>query len=62
MARNLAASLRVMDGTRRICIVLDGAGTLQGGDGALFDDVARLDDDARYPGFMKKIRPYGLTP
>ena len=62
MARNLAASLRVMDGTRRICIVLDGAGTLQGGDGALFDDVARLEDDARYPGFMKKIQLYGLTP
>ena len=62
MARNLAASLRVVDGTRRICIALNNAGTLQGGDGWLFDDVARLNDDARYPGLMKKIRPYGLTP
>ncbi len=62
MARNLAASLRVMDGTRRICVVHDKHARLQPSDRAFFDDAAVLADDPLYPGFMNKIRLHRTSP
>jgi hypothetical protein len=62
MARNLAASLRVMDGTRRICLVHDEAFQLAADDHRFFDDTAILTDDPLYPGFMNKIRLFPTSP
>ncbi len=62
MARNLAASLRVMDGTRPICIVHDGAAEFTERDRDLFDHRAILPDHPLYPGFMNKIRLFDASP
>ena len=62
MARNLAASIRVMDGTRRICLVHDGQVRFDASDARYFDDYALLLDDPLYPGFMNKIRLYHTSP
>ncbi|MBC9176451.1 glycosyltransferase family protein [Pseudoroseomonas ludipueritiae] len=62
MARNLAASIRVMDGTRRICLVHDENFTPHPEDRKLFDDFSVLEDDPLYPGFMNKIRLFGTSP
>lgn len=62
MARNLAASIRVMDGTRRICLVHDKDARLDPADTQLFDNHAILENDPRYPGFMKKIQLFSLSP
>ena len=62
MARNLAASIRVMDGTRRICLVHDENAVLDTSDTRFFDDYAVLHDDPLYPGFMNKIRLFPTSP
>jgi hypothetical protein len=62
MARNLAASIRVMDGTRRICLVHDENAKLDMSDASFFDDYAMLVDDPLYPGFMNKIRLFSASP
>ena len=62
MARNLAASIRVRDPLRRICLVHDEHISLDQADGDLFDDRALLQDNALYPGFMNKIRLCPLSP
>lgn len=62
MARNLAASIRAMDGTRRVCLVHDEHFRPGASDGPLFDDYATLPGDARYPGFMDKLRIFPTTP
>ncbi len=62
MARNLAASIRVMDGTRRICLVHDEGYQAKSVDRRLFDDYAILEDDPLYPGFMNKIRLFSVSP
>lgn len=62
MARNLAASLRVMDGKRRICLVHDENAKIEANDARFFDDYAILTDDVLYPGFMNKIRLYPTSP
>lgn len=62
MARNLAASLRTMDGTRRVCLVHDEHFRPDALDARLFDDYALLPDDPLYPGFMAKIRLFPTTP
>ena len=62
MARNLAASLRVMDGTRRICLVHDEDARFDASDLRYFDDYAVLANDELYPGFMNKIRLFGTSP
>ncbi len=62
MARNLAASIRVMDGTRRICLVHDENAELAASDSRYFDDYALLKDDPLYPGFMNKIRLFPTSP
>jgi len=62
MARNLAASIRVMDPARRICLVHDEHAVLAVADAKYFDDQAVLPDDPVYPGFMNKIRLYPTSP
>ena len=62
MARNLAASIRVMDGTRRICLVHDEHAALDRTDTRYFDDYAVLADNPLYPGFMNKIRLFPTSP
>ena len=62
LARNLAASLRIMDGTRPICLVHDEEFEPGSGDDRLFDDYSLLPHDPAYPGFMNKIRLFGRTP
>ncbi len=62
MARNLAASIRVMDGTRRICLVHDENYGGDISDKRLFDDYAILEDNPIYPGFMNKIRLFSASP
>jgi hypothetical protein len=62
MARRLAASIRVMDGTRRICLVHDENAQLGSTDARYFDDYATLADNPLYPGFMNKIRLYPTSP
>lgn len=62
MARNAAASLRVMDPARRICLVHDQHFQPDGVDARLFDDFSLLPDHPFYPGFMNKIRLHGTSP
>jgi hypothetical protein len=63
IARNLAASIRVMDGkNRRICLVHDEDARLGPDDARFFDDYALLPDNASYPGFMNKIRLFSTSP
>jgi hypothetical protein len=62
MARNLAASIRVMDGGRRICLVHDEAFLPGERDRRLFDDFSLLRSDPRYPGVMNKIRLFPTSP
>lgn len=62
MARNLAASIRVMDGTRPICLVHDEGSKLTAGDARLFDDEAILPEDSRYGGLMNKARLFEASP
>lgn len=62
MARNLAASLRIMDGTRPICLVHDQHARLEASDKAFFDDAAVLPEDPLYSGSINKIRLHPLSP
>ena len=62
LARNLAASLKVMDGTRPVCLVHDQDHEPKPGDERLFDDYSLLPHDSSYPGFMNKLRLFGHTP
>lgn len=62
MARNLAASIRVMDGTRCICLVHDEYTRPDLADAPYFDDYAILPDNPLYPGFMNKIRLFPVSP
>jgi hypothetical protein len=62
MARNLAASIRIMDGRRPICLVHDEAYRETEGDRRYFDHYAVLANDPVYPGFMNKIRLFPTSP
>jgi hypothetical protein len=62
MATNLAASLRVMDPGRRVCLVHDEGAALPEETRRLFTDFAPLARDDRYPPVMNKLRLFGLTP
>jgi hypothetical protein len=62
MARNLAASIRVMDAARRICLVHDEAFLPGKRDARLFDEFSLLKSDPRYPGVMNKIRLFPISP
>ena len=62
LARNLAASIRVMDGTRPVCLVHDEHFSPNPGDECFFDSYALMPTDAAYPGFMNKIRLFDRSP
>jgi len=62
MAANLAASIRVMDPGRPVCLVHDAGVTLDAGTRALFDHAVPLESDPRYPHVMNKIRLFDLSP
>ena len=62
MARNLAASLKVMDGSRRVCLIHDLNAGLRSDDPNFFDDFAVLPHDDRFGGLMDKIRLYPISP
>ena len=62
MAANLAASIKVMDPSRRVCLVHDETAVLTDEHFALFDDTALLRVDPDYPGFMCKIRVFDVSP
>jgi hypothetical protein len=62
LAANLAASIRVKDPKRRVCLVHDGDGPLPDHLAGFFHDTARLTPDARYPHVMNKLRLFDLSP
>jgi hypothetical protein len=62
MATNLAASIRVMDPRRRVCLVHDAGAALPEDARRLFTDFAPLAPDPRYPPVMNKLRLFGLSP
>ena len=62
MAANLAASIKVMDPSRPVCVARDVAEPLAPELRHLFDDVAVLPPDPIFPGFMNKLRVHGITP
>ncbi len=62
MATNLAASLRVMDPARRVCLVHDVDADIPPDARRLFTDFAPLAHDPRYPPVMNKLRLFGLSP
>lgn len=61
-ARNLAASLRIRDGTRPICLVHDGNVWLDAAGARHLDASAVLTDDPPYPGFMNKTYLFPTSP
>lgn len=62
MATNLAASLRVMDPGRGVCLVHDDGAEIPADARRLFTDFAALSHDPRYPHVMNKLRLFGLSP
>lgn len=62
MAANLAASIKVMDPSRPICVARDVTEPLPPDLRHLFDDVAVLRPDPAYSGFMNKLRVHGIAP
>ncbi|MFT8245529.1 hypothetical protein [Roseomonas sp. BN140053] len=62
MAANLAASIKVMDPGRPVCLVHDVGVTLDEEARALFDHTVALESDPRFPHVMNKIRLFELSP
>lgn len=62
MAANFAASIKVMDPKRRVCLVHDFADALDPALAAFFDDLVPIPRDARYPHVMNKIRLFEASP
>ncbi len=62
MAANLAASLKVMDPKRPVCLAHDAGAVLPEPARALFDDMVALPKDERYPHVMNKIRLFSASP
>lgn len=62
MAINLAASIRVIDPGRPICLVHDVGATIPAEARGFFDDFVELVGDQRYPHVMNKIRLFELSP
>ncbi|TQF77508.1 hypothetical protein FK498_12340 [Elioraea sp. Yellowstone] len=62
MAANLAASVKTMDPTRRICLVHDIAAGPAAEHARFFDDLVFLDPDPRYPHVMNKLRLFRASP
>jgi hypothetical protein len=62
MAMNLAASLRVLDPSRPICLVHDAGLDRSGELSLLFDHFVPLAPDPLYPHVMNKLRVFDLSP
>lgn len=62
MAANLAASIRIMDAGRRICLLHDETFLPSREIMELFDDFAVLPSDPLFPGYMNKLRLYDFSP
>jgi len=62
MAINLAASIRVIDPGRPVCLVHDVGGVIPAEARGFFDDFVELANDPRYPHVMNKIRLFELSP
>jgi hypothetical protein len=62
MAANLAASIRVLDPTRRVCLIHDEGAEIPAADRPFFHDCVGLPRDDRYPHVMNKIRVFDYTP
>jgi hypothetical protein len=61
-AINLAASIKVVDPARRVCLVHDRGADMPEDIGRYFDDFAVLEDDATYRPIMNKLRLYDHSP
>lgn len=62
MATNLAASIRVMDGKRPICLIHDMGAIIPKIWADQFDHLVGLEPDTRYPHVMNKLRLFDLSP
>ncbi len=62
MAANLAASLKAMDPSRRVCLVHDADAEVPAMLRPLFDDTACLRPDPLYPNVMNKLRLFDHSP
>jgi hypothetical protein len=62
MAANLAASIRVMDPKRPVCIVHDEDAVIPPALRRFFDQAVALPSDPRYPHVMNKLRLFDVTP
>jgi hypothetical protein len=62
MAANLAASVKVMDPGRRICVVCDEGVTIAPDLRVFFDDAVELPPDPLYPHVMNKLRLFDVSP
>ena len=62
MAINLAASIRVMDPLRPVCLVHDAGAAITPEMRQVFDDFAEMDGDGRFPNVMNKLRLFDLSP
>jgi len=62
MAVNLAASIKVMDPSRGICLVHDDGASLPSEVPEVFSHTAALPRDDRYPGVMSKLRIFDVSP
>ena len=60
LAANLAASIRIHDPTRRICLLSDRMPSQEVA--RFFTDFVALPPDDRYPHLMAKLRVFDLTP
>jgi hypothetical protein len=61
-AANLAASIRCMDPSRRICLVHDKGADIPYDIAHLFHDLVPITKDERYPVLMNKIRLHNFSP
>lgn len=62
LAMNLAASIKVVDPTRPVCLVHDRAADIPAEAHRLFDDFALLDDDPAYRPILNKLRLLHASP
>lgn len=62
MAANLAASIKVMDPKRRVCLIHDFPEGPDPTHAAFFDDIVFLPPDSRYPHIMNRFRLFDASP
>ena len=62
LAMNLAASIKAVDPSRRVCLVHDRIAEIPADAHALFDDLAMLKDDPAYRPILNKLRLFDVSP